>query len=54
MNIPDEIIKKGSVIIYNDSDTSIIKEIDEYKKHMLDCRIKMKLVVETKFASSLY
>ncbi|NLK69998.1 MAG: hypothetical protein GX286_00970 [Clostridiales bacterium] len=53
MNIPDEIIKKGSVIIYNDSDTSIIKEIDEYKKHMLDCRIKMKLVVETKFAFTI-
>ena len=53
MNIPDEIIKKGSVIIYNDSDTSIIKEIDEYKKHMLDCRIKMKLAVETKFAFTI-
>jgi len=33
--------------------TSIIKEIDEYKKHMLDCRIKMKLVVETKFAFTI-
>ena len=40
MNIPDEIVKKGSVIIYNDSDTSIIKEIDEYKKHMLIVELK--------------
>lgn len=41
------------LLFINDSDTSIIKEIDEYKKHMLDCRIKMKLVVETKFAFTI-
>jgi hypothetical protein len=49
MNIPDEIIKKGSIIIYNDSDREIIKDIDEYNKYMGDCRIKMKRVDEIKF-----
>jgi hypothetical protein len=49
MNIPDEIIKKGSIVIYNDSDREIIKDIDEYNKHMGDCRIKMKRADEIKF-----
>ena len=49
MNIPDEVIKKGSITIYDDSDTKIIKEIDEYNKCMLDCRIKMNHMDETKF-----
>lgn len=53
MNISDETIKKGSIIIYNDSDREIIKDIDEYNKYMGDCRIKMKRVGEIKFGYTL-
>lgn len=51
MSIPEEIIKRGNAIIYNDTENrhGLVKEIEEYNGEMWNCRKKMKQLEEIKF-----
>ena len=52
MGIPDEIIKRGRVVIYNDTENrrGLVSEIETYNIKMQGCRRKKRLLEEIKYA----
>lgn len=50
MNITDEVIQKGSITVYDDTENryDLEKEVEDYNNGLWNCRKQMKLLEELK------
>lgn len=49
MELPEEILKKGRITIYNDTPFEVVQAANEYNEHLQKCRKKAKFVEEIEF-----
>ena len=54
MSVPEEIIKKGIVTIYNDTPPALVRDIDAYNKRAVELRVGMKHVRELRFGYKIF